>query len=180
MFLSSAFWIVRWWTPRGLCVVACVATCVMARVMGWVVGCNVCCTVCWGCCQVVDCTVCCTERCGCCQVVACTVCCTVCCGCCQVVACTVCCSVRCGCCQVVDARAGPGTRSINKMKMKCKEEKVLKKHKHRRRALPEKPPQSPGGLSDDVVSEWRQRRRTDVGDGGGRGAVTGVGCHSLR
>ena len=59
--------------------------------------------------------------------------------------------------QVVDARAGPGTKSMNKIKNKAKlEEKLLKKkHKHRYR----KPKnvkssaaraRSSGGLSDDV------------------------------
>lgn len=55
---------------------------------------------------------------------------------------------------VVDARAGPGTKSITKMKMKQKEEKkTKKKHKHHRAIHPSKPPQSPSGLSDDIVMD---------------------------
>lgn len=52
---------------------------------------------------------------------------------------------------VVDARAGPGTKSIMKIKSKSKEEKMKKKHKHKKRLRINKPPQSPGGLSDDVL-----------------------------
>lgn len=56
---------------------------------------------------------------------------------------------------MVDARAGPGTKSIAKIKNKAKEEKLLmkKKHKHRKVLKQSKPPQSPGALSDDVLSE---------------------------
>jgi len=62
------------------------------------------------------------------------------------------------CPQVVDARAGPGTKSITKMKMKQKEEKkAKKKHKHHRAIHPSKPPQSPSGLSDDIVSKSHTR-----------------------
>lgn len=60
--------------------------------------------------------------------------------------------------QVVDARAGPGTKSMNKIKNKAKmEEKLLKKkhkHKHRKPKISSKPPASPGGLSDDVAGNW--------------------------
>ena len=56
--------------------------------------------------------------------------------------------------QVVDARAGPGTKSIMKMKTKHKEEmRLKKKHKHKS-VHRHKPPQSPGGLSDDVISKY--------------------------
>lgn len=54
--------------------------------------------------------------------------------------------------QVVDARAGPGTKSIMKMKGKGKEDKQKKKHKHKK-IKHNKPPNSPGGLSDDVVGK---------------------------
>ena len=59
--------------------------------------------------------------------------------------------------QVVDARAGPGTKSMMKMKSRNKEEnKFKKKHKHRskHRLAPAKPPCSPGGLSDDILSMY--------------------------
>ena len=59
--------------------------------------------------------------------------------------------------QVVDARAGPGTKSMMKMKSKNKEEnKFKKKHKHRskHRLTPAKPPCSPAGLSDDILSMY--------------------------
>ena len=59
--------------------------------------------------------------------------------------------------QVVDARAGPGTKSIMKMKSRNKEErKFKKKHKHKKRIPPPKPPCSPGGLSDDILSMYTQ------------------------
>jgi hypothetical protein len=56
---------------------------------------------------------------------------------------------------VVDARAGPGTKSIMKMKSKNREEKlrIKKKHKHKKPVHKAKPPQSPGGLSDDIILE---------------------------
>ncbi len=58
--------------------------------------------------------------------------------------------------QVVDARAGPGTKSIMKMKSRNKEErKFKKKHKHKKRIPPPKPPCSPGGLSDDILSMYQ-------------------------
>lgn len=54
---------------------------------------------------------------------------------------------------VVDARAGPGTKSIMKMKSRNKEErKFKKKHKHKKlRPSVAKVPFSPGGLSDDIM-----------------------------
>ena len=66
--------------------------------------------------------------------------------------------------QVVDARAGPGTKSMNRIKNRLKEEKEktggemkkLGKHKHKKRPRPSNPnnaPGSPGGLSDDILSE---------------------------
>lgn len=56
---------------------------------------------------------------------------------------------------MVDARAGPGTKSIAKIKNKAKEEKLLqkRKHKHKKAVKHNKPPQSPGALSDDVLSK---------------------------
>ena len=56
--------------------------------------------------------------------------------------------------QVVDARAGPGTKSIMKIKSRNKEERrIKKKHKHKK-ARVIRPPQSPGGLSDDVIGKY--------------------------
>lgn len=62
---------------------------------------------------------------------------------------------------VVDARAGPGTKSILKIKSRSNQNKEQqaerprpkKKHKHKKIARPNKAPQSPGGLSDDVLGE---------------------------
>lgn len=56
---------------------------------------------------------------------------------------------------MVDARAGPGTKSIAEIKNKAKEEKLLmkRKHKHIKVSKQNKPPQSPGALSDDVLCE---------------------------
>jgi len=51
---------------------------------------------------------------------------------------------------VVDARAGPGTKSIMKMKAGKNKEEKKQKHKHKK-VKHNKPPHSPGGLSDDVV-----------------------------
>lgn len=63
--------------------------------------------------------------------------------------------------QVVDARAGPGTKSILKIKSRSNQNKEQqaerprpkKKHKHKKIARPNKAPQSPGGLSDDVLGK---------------------------
>lgn len=67
---------------------------------------------------------------------------------------------------VVDARAGPGTKSMNKIKNKAKmEEKLLKKkhkHKHKKPKMLAKP-QSPGGLSDDIIDDFLSDRSSHSG-----------------
>lgn len=68
---------------------------------------------------------------------------------------------------VVDARAGPGTKSMNKIKNKAKmEEKLLKKkhkHKHKKPKMIVKAPQSPGGLSDDIIDDFLSDRSSHSG-----------------
>ena len=54
--------------------------------------------------------------------------------------------------QVVDARAGPGSKSIVKIKTDKFKKKHIKKQKHR---VKPKQPRSPGGLSDDILCKYR-------------------------
>jgi hypothetical protein len=70
-------------------------------------------------------------------------------------------------CQVVDARAGPGTKSMYKIKNRNNKELpedhsiMKKKHKHKHRKRPSaaqihsnKAPASPGGCSDDFIGKY--------------------------